>query len=408
MKARVAIVIQRCHERLVGGAEALAWQYAQLLAPDYDVDVLSSTAFDYQAWANDLDAGVERREGISIHRFSVARGRTPYFHALHRIMLSAFERPAGPEPLQRYGWPEALEEEFIRAQGPNCPGLLQHLAEHGDDYAAVFFLPYLYPPALDGIRMLRHRRWALVPALHDEPPAYLKTFARMARQAPRLLWNTEAERRLGKRIWNVDHGNVVAMTVATDPVPATDAERPYLLYCGRIDVSKGCARLLDGFEAFKSRHPDSDVELVLTGNDVLGVGKRRDVRYLGFVEEQKKFELMAGALAFIQPSPYESLSIVLLEAMAQGAPVIVNGECEVMVDHVDASASGQVFRTQDQLVEAIGKAVAMGAEERSEQGRKARDYVLANYGRDQVAARLAAEVRALAAGWPAAADRGAS
>jgi hypothetical protein len=217
-------------------------------------------------------------------------------------MLSAFERSPSSEPMQRYGWPEALEEEFIRAQGPNCPGLLQHLSEHGDDYAAVFFLPYLYPPTLDGIRALGHRRWALIPALHDEPPAYLKTFARIAGQAPRLLWNTEAERRLGKRIWNVDGGRVVAMTVATEPVSAAAEDRPYLLYCGRIDVSKGCALLLDGFAAYKSAHPDSNLELILTGNDVLGIGTRKDVRYLGFVEEQRKFELMAGALAFVQPS----------------------------------------------------------------------------------------------------------
>jgi glycosyltransferase involved in cell wall biosynthesis len=156
--------------------------------------------------------------------------------------------------------------------------------------------------------------------------------------------------------------------------------------------------LLDGFDAYKSRHPESDVELVLTGNDVLGVGKRKDVRYLGFVDEKRKFELMAGALAFVQPSPYESLSIVLLEAMAQGTPIIVNGQCEVLVDHVEGSGSGQVFRTRDQLIAAIGNVVAMAPAERRQLGRKARDYVLANYGRDEVAARLSAEVEALAAG----------
>src|SRR5690606_27643193 len=163
----------------------------------------------------------------------------------------------------------------------------------------------------------------------------LKTFARMARAAPRVLWNAEAERRLGARIWNLDAGNVVAMTGATERVTAAQEKKPYLLYCGRIDGSKGCAQLLEGFEAFKVANPQSDLQLILTGNDVLGVGDRRDVRYLGFVEEQRKFELMAGAVAFVQPSPYESLSIVLLEAMAQGTPVIVNGQCEVLVDHVE-------------------------------------------------------------------------
>ena len=73
MKARIAIVVPRCHERLVGGAEALAWQYAQLLSTEYAVDVLTSTAFDYMRWDNDLKAGVEQRDGITIRRFHVAR-----------------------------------------------------------------------------------------------------------------------------------------------------------------------------------------------------------------------------------------------------------------------------------------------------------------------------------------------
>ena len=396
MSARIAIVVPRCHERLVGGAEALAWQYAQLLSTNYAVDVLTSTAFDYMRWDNDLKAGIEQREGITIRRFHVARGRTPYFHSLHQNMLDAFSRSKEGASAQRYCWPEALEEEFIRAQGPNCPELSEYLTAHGDDYAAVFFLPYLYPPTLDGIRAMRHRRWALIPALHDEPPAYLKTFARMARSAPRILWNAQAERRLGARIWNVDRGNVVAMTVATDLIAPASEEKPYLLYCGRIDVSKGCAQLLEGFEAFKSANPTSDLQLILTGNDVLGVGKRRDVQYLGFVEEQRKFELMAGAVAFVQPSPYESLSIVLLEAMAQRTPVIVNGQCEVLVDHVKDSGSGLIYHNPAEFVSAISSMLSLMPNKRDLQGEKARDYVLRNYSREQIAARLAAEVEALA------------
>jgi glycosyltransferase involved in cell wall biosynthesis len=394
VKPRIAIVVPRCHARLVGGAEALAWQYAQLLAGDCEVDVLTSAAFDYTRWDNDLDVGVEQREGIAVHRFRVARGRTRYFHGLHQRLLDAFAHPA-PGNAARIDWTEALEVEFIRAQGPNCPDLITHLHRHGDDYAALLFLPYLYPPTLDGIRVLRHRRWALIPALHDEPPAYLKTFAHMARTAPRLLWNTHAERRLGARLWGVDTGNVVSMTVATERVEPAIERKPYLLYCGRIDVSKGCAALLENFEAFKAAHPESDLQLLLTGNDVLGVGTRRDVRYLGFVEERRKFELMAGAVAFVQPSPYESLSIVLLEAMAQGTPPIVNGQCEVLADHVQASACGCVYRSRAEFLAAVERVLGLAAEQRSDWAAKAREYVLEHYARERIVARLAAEIQVL-------------
>lgn len=392
---RVAIVVPRCHESLVGGAEALGWQYATLLADEYAVDVLTTTASDYVSWANDLPEGVERRDGVAIHRFRVARGRDGYFHDLHRRLLAHFAARADASD-GRVAWPEALQEEFIRSQGPVCPDLIAHLARAGDDYAAVIFLTYLYPTTYDGARALPHRRWAIVPTLHDEPAGHFGVFAQMARHTPRLLWNTPAERRLGAKLWNVDAGNLVAMTVATQTVAPARESTPYLLYSGRIDTHKGCAMLLDAFGSYSRERP-SDLRLLLTGADKLGVQQSEHVRYLGFVSDERKLALMAGALAFVHPSPYESLSIVALEAMAQGTPIVVNGECETLADHVEASGSGFVFCGEAGLHAAIDAVRALDAPARAEQARRARTYVLDHYSREQVRARLIAEIEALAA-----------
>ncbi|MET0226843.1 MAG: glycosyltransferase family 4 protein [Dokdonella sp.] len=389
---RVAIVVPRCHAKIVGGAEAHAWQYATLLADTYCVDVLTTTASDYASWANDLPEGVEQRAGVTIRRFRVARERGPYFHDLHRRLLAHF---AANSAMPRVHWPEALQEEFIRAQGPDCPQLIEYLAAHGDDYAAVIFLTYLYPLTYDGSRALTHRRWGLVPTLHDEPPAYFSAYAQMARGVPRILWNTAAERRLGRRLWGIDAGNLVAMTVATQRVFAAVETTPYLLYSGRIDTHKGCAMLIAAFESYQRAQP-SALRLLLTGVDQLGVRESDHVRYLGFVDEQRKLALMAGALGFVHPSPYESLSIVALEAMAQGTPLIVNGECEILADHVEASGSGLVFRGEAELHAAIDALRAQSAPLRAQQAQRARAYVLENYSHEQVRARLIEEVEALA------------
>ncbi|HEY0232372.1 MAG TPA: glycosyltransferase family 4 protein [Dokdonella sp.] len=389
---RIAIVVPRCHAKIVGGAEAHAWQYATLLADTYAVDVLTTTASDYARWANDLPEGIEQREGVTIRRFRVARERGLYFHDLHRRLLAHF---AANTAMPRVRWPEALQEEFIRAQGPDCPQLIEHLAAHGDDYAAVIFLTYLYPLTYDGSRALAHRRWGLVPTLHDEPPAYFSAYAQMARGVPRILWNTAAERRLGQRLWGIDAGNLVAMTVATDPVSPAVETTPYLLYSGRIDTHKGCAMLIAAFENYQRARP-SPLRLLLTGVDQLGVRESEHVRYLGFVDEERKLALMAGAAAFVHPSPYESLSIVALEAMAQGTPLIVNGECEILADHVAASGSGFVFRGEEALHAAIDAVREQGADLRAGQAQRARAYVMANYSREQVRVRLIDEVEALA------------
>lgn len=387
---RIAIVVPRCHESLTGGAEAHAWQYATLLAGDHAVDVLTTTASDYVTWENDLPEGIEVRDDVTIRRFRVARGRSGYFHDLHRRLLARFDATG-----VRIDWPEALQEEFIRAQGPVSPDLMAYLRSHGDDYAAVIFLTYLYPTTYDGTRMLSHRRWGIVPTLHDEPPAHFGAFAQMARRAPRILWNTNAERRLGGRIWGVDAGELVAMTVATDKVAPAREAWPYLLYSGRIDTHKGCAMLLDGFERYRATR-GGELHLVLTGADKLGVRESAHVHYLGFVDERRKLELMAGARAFVHPSPYESLSIVALEAMAQGTPLVVNGTCEVMADHVRASGCGWIFHDEAGLHAAIDAACAQSDAMRAVCAAKARTYVLENYDRDVVRVRLIREIDALA------------
>ncbi|MCC7254876.1 MAG: glycosyltransferase family 4 protein [Dokdonella sp.] len=390
---RIAIVVPRCHEKLVGGAEALAWQYAGLLKADYEVDLLTTTASDYVTWANDLPPGEELREGVRIHRFQVARERGRYFHDLHRRLAARFEARRDQDWLT---WPDALQDEFIHAQGPCCPSLIEHLAAMGGQYQAVLFVTYLYPTTIDGVQALRHRRWALVPTLHDEALGYFNVIAQMARAAPRLLWNTPAERRLGARLWEVDKGEIVSMAVATERFPAHVQERPYLLYCGRIDAHKGCAMLIEAFEAWQRRQP-SNLQLILTGANHLGIKDSAHVRCLGFVEEQHKFELMAGALAFVHPSANESLSIVLLEAMAQGTPGIVNGQCEVLADHVKDSGSGWIFHDPAQLHASIDAALALDATQREQQAARARAYVVNNYDWAAVRARLIAEVEALAA-----------
>src|SRR5260370_819697 len=47
--SKVAIVVQRCHESIVGGSETLAWQYAELLGEAFDVDILTTTPVSTRA-----------------------------------------------------------------------------------------------------------------------------------------------------------------------------------------------------------------------------------------------------------------------------------------------------------------------------------------------------------------------
>src|ERR1051325_1944755 len=116
---RVAIVVQRCHEDIVGGSETLAWHYATLLSSAYEVDLLTTTAVDTSVWANTLPEGPETKEGVRIVRFPVTIGRSHYWPDLHRGLLpEAFGSfaPGKDREVPQLRWTIALQEDFIRHQ----------------------------------------------------------------------------------------------------------------------------------------------------------------------------------------------------------------------------------------------------------------------------------------------------
>jgi len=393
---RIAIVVQRCHPSVVGGSEALAWQYARLLSSRFDVEILTSTASDYMTWNNDLPAGVELRDGIPVRRFPVAITRESYWFELHARLLREVHATRERRGAERMYWREALEDEFIRFQGPYCPELHEFIAKNAEHYAAVVFCTYLYPTTYFGIRGVPTQKAILVPTLHDEPPAYLRVYAQRYGEYRNRIWLTDSEQRVAARLWGSDDGEVIGMAV--EHTESTEPERratPYFLYSGRIEEGKGCRELLDAFLRFRKRSK-MPATLVLTGVDNMRLPQRSDIEFLGFVDERRKLALMAGAAAFVLPSEYESFSIVTLEAMAQRTPVLVNGRCEVLHDHIERSGAGFHYRTPEELAALMERALALDASERAQLGDAGRRYVLDRYSEASIRERLVDAVERVA------------
>ena len=397
--SKVAVIVQRWAADIVGGSESLAWQYARLLRRSYAVDLLTTTARDYLTWDNVLPEGAREHDGVTVRRFGVTLGRGGgWWHRLHALLCRRHEvltRGADeddPEVLQP--WSRALQEDWIRHQGPYSEPLLQFLERHATDYRALLFITYLYPTTYFGLGVVPAGRCLLVPTLHDEPPAYLSVYRERARAVRSLLWLSAAEARLGQALWGSCPGRVVAMPVETTPAAPARRAEPYVLYCGRIEAAKGCDRLLEWFLAFKAAQP-SPLRLVLTGDDKMGLPRHPDVEYLGFVSDAKKRSLMAGAAVFVLPSPYESFSLATLEAMAQRTPVLVNGACAVLAEHVHLSGAGRAYRCQDEFRHGLGELLGLGAAARTEMGERGRAYVVDRFQEDRIRAALIDAIESL-------------
>ncbi len=117
---------------------------------------------------------------------------------------------------------------------------------------------------------------------------------------------------------------------------------------------------------------------------------------LGYVSEEDKRAVYAGALALVNPSEMESLSIVLMEAWREGTPAVVAAGSEVMSDHVARSGGGMTFADYDELRAAVARLLDDPGE-RERMGARGRAYALEEYGWPAVQERLAAVAGRLAA-----------
>lgn len=121
---------------------------------------------------------------------------------------------------------------------------------------------------------------------------------------------------------------IVSTNSLNPPLPKGDAHQ-YVLFLGSVSARKNVLGLIRAYEILKP-----DLELVIAGPNGFGSREvdrairqsslRARIRRTGAVDEQTKWQLLAGARLFVFPSFYEGFGIPPLEAMAAGVPVVAS------------------------------------------------------------------------------------
>ena len=111
-------------------------------------------------------------------------------------------------------------------------------------------------------------------------------------------------------------------------------KQPVIIFLGRLVERKGCGYLLKAIKLLQQNY-QGNYKVIIAGKGPLGkklkhyagVHHLKNIEFLGYISEQSKSELLAGADIAVFPSTGgESFGIVLIEAMAAGSRVILGGD----------------------------------------------------------------------------------
>jgi glycosyltransferase involved in cell wall biosynthesis len=373
---KLACVVQRYGAGIAGGSERHCREIALRLSARHDVSVLTTCAADYVTWDNELPAGTSVDGAVRVHRFPVRRSR--HLKTFADLSDEVFDGPS----------PEARQREWFLENGPDSPALLDHLREHGASYDAVLFWTFRYAPSFFGVPLVRDRA-VLLPTAEEDRAINLSVLEEFFQIPAAYLFLTPEEETLVSTRAGRQLRPAATIGMGLEPAPGSagtglsvarpvsiPVAGPFLLYVGRVDRNKGCDTLLEYFADYAAVHPD--LSLVLAGPAKMQIPSHPRVQALGRVSDEVRDALISSATALVVPSPFESLSIVLLEAWNRGVPAIVNGLCAVLKGQVRRANGGLYYRSSAEFTETV-EALRTQDDARRALGRQGLAYIEREY-----------------------------
>lgn len=346
-KNKIAFVVQRYGLEVNGGAEYHCRVLAEHMLKIYDADVLTSCAISYSPWDNYYDVGESNINGVIVRRFPVEKIRDSMYTAELEFKMRQGD--------------ESVNDDWIAEMGPFCPKLIEYLKNNAYLYKVIIFIGYAFYPSVMGLH-LGLKNTILLPTAHDEPNIYMNIYNRTFKEAKSILYNSVEERKFLNDKFHMENlpsrltcvGIDIPDVSELDMLEAYKHYDNYVVYVGRLSDGKNIKQLIRYFIQYKKFH-ESDLKLLVVGraDNEIKLIYYEDIIYLGYVSETDKLRFMKNARFLIMPSIYESLSLVILESMALGKPVLVNGDCEVMKGQCIRSNAGLYYTSYAEFEKAM-------------------------------------------------------
>lgn len=347
-KKKIGIIVQRYGIEINGGAEYHARLIAEKMSKYFNVEVFTSTAHDYITWKHHYPNSHERINNIPVHRFPVKKNRdTKTFGQIQNLV---FEEEHTLDD----------ELEWMEEQGPYFPELLETLEKREKEFDYYFFFSYRYYHSYHGVNRFKEKA-VLVPTAEHDPVVYLRLFKDFFNMPGAIIYNSHEEKEMIHNVSGNEKvlGDIVGIgsEIPTRFNPQSfrdkyNIDEKYFIYIGRLDENKGVPELLR-FYLRLLKEEAIDLTLVLMGKSVIDIPVHPKIKFLGFLQDEDKFDALTGAEFLVIPSQFESLSMVTLEAWAVGKPVVANGRTEVLQGQCRRSHAGLWYTNYDEFKEII-------------------------------------------------------
>ncbi|TVP77700.1 MAG: glycosyltransferase [Puniceicoccaceae bacterium] len=241
------------------------------------------------------------------------------------------------------------------------------------------------------------------------------------REATSLLFTCEEERRLAATTFHRYRPQAEAVVgLGNADVPRADsipsdafaalcpeiAERPYLLFLGRLHPKKGIDLLLEGWaEATRGLPAASAPLLVIAGpgeDSDYGRALRRQAETLlppgaccfpGMVAGDAKWAALRGAAAFVLFSHQENFGIAVVEALACETPVLISNKVNIWREIIDRRAGWVASDSAVSVADCLKVWLKLSTEARDAARARARTTFLEVFEGGQASQRLAEHLR---------------
>lgn len=226
-----------------------------------------------------------------------------------------------PFPAKKSDIRKALQEanpDILHVQMPYSPFMSQKVLNMAKDIPKVGTF-HIYPAnyvAILGSRLLRH------------------TYLGGLKRIDKVVSVSSAAKSFASRNFHISSSVVPNMVDISKFENVNTKRNPdQVVFIGRLVKRKGCQQLIKAFVKVHETIPEA--RLIIGGDGpqraalerlVSRIGLNAVVDFKGYIKEEQKPGLLAGAAVACFPSLYgESFGIVLIEAMAAGSGVVLAG-----------------------------------------------------------------------------------